>query len=353
MTHNGFSIDRATRSSTIGLTILGLGLLALLALPLTGDRASMRLVVEIAYFLALAQMWNLLAGYAGLLSVGQQAFIGFGGYMLFALVAHAGLSPIVSLPIAGILSGLISIPVAVLMFRLTGPYFAIGTWVMAEVFKLAFFEIPALGGGSGMSLPIQAVRDIAPTAQGRELIIYLTAIAIAVASIALVYLLLRSRFGLALTAVRDSERASASVGVDTFKLKLGVFVAVAAFTGMVGALIFLQKLRISPIAAFDVMEWSAAIIFIVVIGGIGRIEGPFVGVAVYFLLRETTAGFGTWYMILLGLLAIVIMLFARQGIWGLIAERYRINVFPVERHVRLTTQKDTPPMAHTPQTTET
>ena len=352
MTHADYRIERATRASTIGLTILGLGLVGLLLLPLTGDRATMRLVVEIAYFLALAQMWNLLAGYAGLLSVGQQAFIGFGGYMLFALVAHAGLSPLVSLPLAGLLSGTISIPVAILMFRLSGPYFAIGTWVMAEVFKLAFFEVPALGGGSGMSLPLQAVRDIAPTTQGRELIIYLTAIGIAVASVAIVYVLLRSRYGLALTAVRDSERASASVGVDTFRLKLGVFVAVAAFTGMVGALIFLQKLRISPTAAFDVMEWSAAIIFIVVIGGIGRIEGPFIGVAVFFLLRETTADFGTWYMILLGLLAIGIMLFARQGLWGLVVERYGITIFPVERHVRLTGAAPPAAAASNLQTTE-
>jgi branched-chain amino acid transport system permease protein len=352
MSQQSYTIDRATRSSTIGLTILGLALAGLLLLPITGDRATMRLVVEIAYFLALAQMWNLLAGYAGLLSVGQQAFIGFGGYMLFALVAHAGLSPLVSLPIAGLLSGLISIPVAFLMFRLSGPYFAIGTWVMAEVFKLAFFEIPALGGGSGMSLPIQAVRDIAPTTQGRELIIYLTALAIAVSSVAIVYGLLRSRFGLALTAVRDSERASASVGVDTFRLKLGVFVTVAAFTGMIGALIFLQKLRISPVAAFDVMEWSAAIIFIVVIGGIGRIEGPLVGVAVYFLLRETMADYGTWYLIMLGLMAIVIMLFARQGLWGLVAERYHINVFPVERHVRLNASAPSTPDTSKTQPTE-
>lgn len=328
-------IERATRSSTIGLALLGLGLIGLLALPLSGDRATMRLVVEIAYFLALAQMWNLLAGYAGLLSVGQQAFIGFGGYMLFALVAHAGLSPLLSLPLAGLLTGIIAIPVALLAFRLSGPYFAIGTWVIAEVFKLAFFEVSALGGGSGMSLPIQAVREMAPSAQAREVIVYLTAIGVATASAAMVYLALRSRYGLALTAIRDSERASASVGVDTFKLKLGVFVSVAAFTGMVGALIFLQKLRISPTAAFDVMEWSAVIIFIVVIGGIGRIEGPFMGVAVYFLLRETTADYGTIYMILLGLMAIVIMLFARQGLWGLLAERFGINLFPIERHVRM------------------
>lgn len=333
MSNKNLIIHRGTRGSTMGLALLGLALAGLLVLPLSGDRATMRLVIEIAYFLALAQMWNLLAGYAGLLSVGQQAFIGFGGYMMFAVVAHAGLSPLMALPVAGLITAVISLPVALLMFRLSGPYFAIGTWVMAEVFKLAFFEVPSLGGGSGMSLPLQAVKDIAPTTQGRELVIYLTALAIAVASVAMVYALLRSRYGLALTAVRDSERAAASVGVNTFRLKLGVFVAVAGFTGMVGALIFLQKLRISPGAAFDVMEWSAAIIFIVVIGGIGRIEGPFVGIAIYFALRETMAEFGTWYMIVLGLLAVAIMLFARQGIWGLIAERYGLNIFPVQRRV--------------------
>lgn len=333
MTNQTYIVARATTASKAALVIMVSCVVVLLLVPLTGDRGSMRLIVEICYFLALAQMWNLLAGYAGLLSVGQQAFSGFGGYMLFAFVVYGGLSPLISLPLAGILAGIVSLPVAILMFRLSGPYFAIGTWVTAEVFKLVFFEIP-LGGGSGMSLPIQAIRDISPTTDGRELIIYLTALAIAVGSVALVYSMLRSRFGLALTAVRDNERASASVGIDSFRLKLGVFVTVAAFTGMVGALIFLQKLRISPGSAFDVMEWSAGIIFIVVIGGIGRIEGPFVGVAVYFLLRETTANYGAWYMILLGLLAIVIMLFARQGLWGFLAERYRLTVFPIERRVR-------------------
>ncbi len=334
MSGQTFTVIRSTRSSSIGLALLGLGLAALLLFPFTGDRSTMRLIVEIAYFLALAQMWNLLAGYAGLLSVGQQAFIGFGGYALFGIVAYLGVSPIYGLPIVGALTAAISIPVALLMFRLSGPYFAIGTWVVAEVFKLAFFEIPALGGGSGMSLPLEAVRGISESREGRELVIYLTAIAISFGSVVLVYGLLRSRLGLGLTAIRDSEIASASVGVNTFRLKLSVFVAVAGFTGMIGALIFLQKLRISPVAAFDVMEWSAAIIFIVVIGGIGRIEGPFVGVAIYFTLRETMADFGVWYMIALGIIAIVIMLFARQGLWGLIADRWGITIFPVGRKVR-------------------
>jgi branched-chain amino acid transport system permease protein len=328
-------ISTMTRGSRISLMVVGFALLGLIALPLTGDRGTMRLVIEIAYFLALAQMWNLLAGYAGLLSVGQHAFIGFGGYMLFALVIHAGLPPIWSLPVAGIITALIAVPVGLIVFRLAGPYFAIGTWVVAEVFKLSFFEVSSLGGGSGVSLPLDAVRSIADSREGRELTIYLCALAIATASTLGVWALLRSRLGLGLTAIRDSPVASASIGIDTFRLRFGVFVAVAGFTGMIGALIFLQKLRISPVAAFDVMEWSAAVIFMVVIGGIGRIEGPFVGVAVYFLLRETLSDFGSWYLIALGLFAIVLMLFARQGLWGLMSNRWGLSVFPVSRHIEI------------------
>jgi branched-chain amino acid transport system permease protein len=330
-----FTIERASGTSRAGLAIVVAVSVLLCLLPFTGDRASMRLLVEISYVLALAQMWNLLAGYAGLLSVGQQAFVGFGGYMLFALATYANVSPILAMPIVGVLTGLLAIPIALLMFRLTGPYFAIGTWVVAEVFRYTFFEIHALGGGSGMSLPLNSVRSISADAFTRETIIYYSALAIVFASVLIVYVLLRSRLGLGLTALRDSERASASVGIDTFRLKLSVFVAVAAFTGMIGAMIFLQKLRISPIAAFDVMEWSATVIFIVVIGGIGRIEGPFIGVAVYFLLRELMADFGSWYLITLGLAAIIIMLFARQGLWGLFAERTGISIFPVSRTLRL------------------
>jgi branched-chain amino acid transport system permease protein len=330
-----FRIERGSTASRIGLLALVALVLGLCALPMSGDRATMRLVAEICAFLALAQMWNLLAGYAGLLSVGQQAFVGFGGYALFLMAGVWGLHPLLAFPVIALVTGLIALPVALLLFRLTGPYFAIGTWVVAEVFKLIFFEVQAVGGGSGMSLPLGAVRAISGDAVTRETIIYFLALGLAVGSVGLVYALLRSRVGLGLTALRDSPRAAASVGVDTRRLRLGVFVTVAAVTGMIGALIFLQKLRISPVAAFDVMEWSAAIIFIVVIGGIGRIEGPFVGITVYFLLREIMADFGAWYLILLGVMAIAIMRFARQGLWGLLAERTGWSVFPVERRLIL------------------
>jgi len=164
------------------------------------------------------------------------------------------------------------------------------------------------------------------------------ALAIALGSILMVFLLLRSRWGLAMTAIRDSEPASESLGVETYRTKFLVYVAAAGITGLIGALIFLQKLRISPDAAFSVQDWTALVIFIVVIGGIGSIEGPIIGVVVFFLLREIAADWGSWYLILLGSIAVVTMLFAPRGIWGLISDKWNINLFPVGR--RLIIKKD-------------
>jgi branched-chain amino acid transport system permease protein len=152
---------------------------------------------------------------------------------------------------------------------------------------------------------------------------------------AIVYLLLRSRHGLALTAIRDSEPASASLGVNTFRTKFIIYVATAACTGLIGGLIFLQKLRISPEAGFSVNDWTVVVIFMVVIGGIGTLEGPFIGMLVYIVLRELLADYGTYYLILLGGLAIVIMLKAPVGIWGWVIHRYDLQLFPVGRRLKL------------------
>ncbi|MBL6958000.1 MAG: branched-chain amino acid ABC transporter permease [Rhodospirillales bacterium] len=333
--HPAFSVERSTRTSRIGSVIGAVLLLVLISVPFWGGRAEMRFIVEVCYYLALAQMWNLLAGYAGLVSVGQQAFVGFGGYMLFVLSIFLGLNPLLALVLAGVLSAAVAVPTALVVFRLRGAYFAIGTWVMAEVYRLLFAQVSALGGGSGKSLPVAIVKSIAASRSLREMTVYWVGLAVAVAAVGLVYAVLRSRHGLALTAIRDSERASESVGVENFKTKLWVYIVAAFGTGMVGALIFLEKLRISPDAGFNLLDWTANVIFIVVIGGIGTIEGPFIGVLVFFLLRELFADLGSWYLILLGAVAVVIMLKAPQGIWGLIAERYNIHLFPVHRRLLL------------------
>jgi branched-chain amino acid transport system permease protein len=330
-----FRVERGTRASRIGALVALVGLAILVAGPWWLGSANMRTVVEIGYYLALAQMWNLLAGYGGLVSVGQQAFVGLGGYMLFVLVILLDVPALAALPLAALLTALIAIPTAFVVFRLRGAYFAIGTWVVAEVYRLGFAQVSALGGGSGQSLPVAAIKGIAEGKAGREMIIYWIGLAIAVGAVALVYVMLRARQGLALTAIRDSEAAAESVGVHNLRAKLTVYVVAAAGTGLIGALIFLQKLRISPDAAFSVTDWTANVIFIVVIGGIGTIEGPIIGVIVFFVLRELLAGFGSWYLIALGAVAVLIMLRAPRGLWGLIGERFGIDFFPVKRRLRL------------------
>ena len=154
-----------------------------------------------------------------------------------------------------------------------------------------------------------------------------------VGTLAFVYLVLRSRRGLALGAIRDQEGAASSLGVDVYRIKLVVYVATAAVTGMIGALIYLQNARISPDAAFSVLDWTAYILFIVVIGGIGTMEGPIIGTIIFYLLQRYLADFGASYLILLGTLGIVVMLFAPRGLWGLVSERYGLTLFPTRRRL--------------------
>src|ERR1700719_4700009 len=160
--------------------------------------------------------------------------------------------PILAVLVAGIVAALLAVPTAWVIFRLKGAYFAIGTWVVAEVYRLVFAQVSALGAGSGTSLPTEVVHSIAPPRALRDNVIYWTGLGLVVAVLAVSYLILRSRWGLALTAIRDSESAAESVGVDNYRAKFLVFFLTAGATGSIGALISLQKLRISPDAAFHV-----------------------------------------------------------------------------------------------------
>jgi branched-chain amino acid transport system permease protein len=335
MSATSVKVAHATPSGRIGVAVFVLAVLVLAAAPYWGDRQSLRLLAEIFAYVALASLWNLLAGYAGLVSVGQQAYVGLGAYLLFALTMLLDIPPLAAIPLAGLVAAIVAVPVAALIFRLRGHYFAIGTWVVAEVFRLLAAQVSALGGGSGISLPIGIITAIAPSRQLREFIIYWVALALVVVVLLLIVWLLRSRYGLALTAIRDNEVAARSNGIDVRRIKLAIYVGVAFGTAMIGALIFLQKIRISPDTAFSVNDWTAFVIFITVIGGIGRVEGPIIGTVVFFLLRQTLADLGSLYLLMLGAVAIVVMLKAPKGIWGLIADRFGWQMFPLER--RLTT----------------
>jgi branched-chain amino acid transport system permease protein len=342
-----YRIEIDTRNSTVIAAVAAAIVLLLFTLPAFAGRDLIEELIFVFYMAALAQCWNLLAGNAGLVSVGQQAFVGLGGYLLFALTIIAGLNPLIAIFVSGIVAAAFAVPTALIVFRLRGAYFAIGTWVVAEVYRLVFAQFKQLGGGTGTSLGpditnrvfgiewIKALFDVR-TPAARDIVSYWAALVLAVGTVLLVYFILRSRLGLALGAIRDSEDAAESAGVDNVRIKLVIYVIVAAATGMIGALIYLQKARISPDAAFSVLDWTAYIIVIVVIGGIGTIEGPILGTLIFYLMQRYLASFGAWYLLLLGALAIAVMLFAPRGLWGYLTERYSVTLFPTRRRLVVT-----------------
>ena len=223
---------------------------------------------------------------------------------------------------------------ATLLFRLNGAYFAIGTWVAAETISLGFGMIPELGGGAGMSLPVGVVKEITTSRSDREAYIYWMLLTMGMGTLIGAYLLLRSKAGLAIMAIRDNDLAAGSLGIDIWRTKFFVYVGVAAVTSVMGAVIFLQKLRISPDSAFSVNDWTVYIIFIVVIGGIGRLEGAVLGTILFFVTRELLADLGAVYLIVLGTIAIIVMFASRSGIWGMLENRTGWTIFPVTRRMR-------------------
>lgn len=341
-----YHVATQTKASKLaGLCAVALVIIAIV-LPAFASRTLIQDLFFILSMLTLAQFWNLLAGYGGLVSVGQQAFVGLGAYAMFGGVILLGFDPVLSLILSGVIAAMIAVPTAFFAFRLQGAYFAIGTWVVAEVVRLCMATWKALGGGTGTSLP-RSANDFWGTAQvaalfdvraaaARDIVTYWLALALAVATIGGIYALLRSKRGLALAALRDNFEAAKSVGVDATRMKWFVFLVSAFGTGVAGGLIYLQKSRISPDAAFSVTDWTAYVIFIVVIGGIGTIEGPIIGVLVFFVLQNTLADFGSWYLMILGGLGIVVMLFAPRGLWGLISARTGVQLFPIRRRLIMT-----------------
>ena len=287
-------------------------------------------LTEFFYLLALAQLWNLLAGYAGLISVGQQAWIGLGAYALMVATNDFGLPFFVGMFIAGLVAAVLAYPTALLAFRLRGGYFAVGTWVIAEVFRLLVTSsVEWLGGGGGRSINIS---DQLGSASQRITVVYIAAVVLAFGTTALSQYLLRSKTGLGLMAIRDNEAAASSLGINTYRIKLFIFIACAFGTGVVGSVIAMNQLNVLPKAIFSI-NWTSFMIFIVVIGGIGTMEGPIIGTIVFFFIREYLSDFGEWSFIILGAIAVTMMLVAPQGIWGLLKQRFNWEFFPVRRKI--------------------
>ena len=287
------------------------------------------ILVQAFIVLTMASMWNLLAGYAGLVSVGQQAFVGLGAYFVLILALH-GTSPFAALPVAAIGCGVAALPMWWLVSRLRSGYFAIATWVLAATTMLIIEKFSSIGGGTGMPLPGFAGLD--PTLLTAYT--YWAGLAVTVVALVGIYLLLRGRLGLVLTAIRDDEAAARSSGARVGLARMRVFGVAGAGCGAAGALRAISQLQVQPGAVFSV-QFTAEMAFVTIIGGLGTIEGPIVGTAVYMILQQTLASYNAWYLIILGLVAIVVTLFARRGLWGLVDTHLNVRLFPVGYYLRL------------------
>ncbi len=271
----------------------------------------------------MATMWNLLAGYAGMVSIGQQGFIGLGAYatLYFAI---KGMDPFVAIPLAAAICAVIAVPVTYLLFRLRGGYFAVATWVIADSALLIIGSIAFFGGGTGHYLP--GLTNIAFKTLNHDT--YLSAWFVALFVITATYILLRSRLGLVLSSVRDNEVAARSSGAKVTSTRRTIFIVAAAGCGAAGAVLTISQPFVQPGNVFS-LQWAAEMLFASMIGGLGTIEGPILGCVIFFVLQQTLQNFGAWYLIIFGALAVVVAIWQPRGIWGFVRDTFHFELLPV------------------------
>lgn len=288
--------------------------------PRWADAGMLRLAAEVLLAIGMAQMWNLLAGYTGLMSLGHQLFVAAGAYTLFEATQRLQIPPWWALPLSGLAGAALAALLAPALFRLRDAYFAIGLWVFAEIGNLLVSKSTLLGGSAGRVLDLSMVEDTEAFAA----IGFWAAAAIGIVAPLAVHRLMRARLGLALLTVRDNELAARSIGVDVWRVRLLAFVVSGFGCALAGGAYYMGATFVAPDSAFDI-NWVVMMMFATLIGGIGSVAGPIVGVLVWYGLRELlTTAFGLqggWYLIGMGGVAIVASLFAPRGLCGLLPRR--------------------------------
>ena len=318
-----YTVERWTRLSRLTMTGIGALVVVLALVPLALTTYVVEQLTELFLLAILAAMWNALAGYGGLISIGQQAFLGLGAYATI-FIAQRGVPPYLAMVLAALVAGAIALPISVLVLRLRGGQFAIGTWVVAEVLALLIALDHDLGGGTGVSL---TGLNIYPP-DDRQAYTYWLTLGFGAVLLGLIFGVLRSPTGAALQAIRDDEEAAASLGVRVDTSKLLLFVLAAFGCGAAGALTLANTLFIQPQSIFGV-SWTAYMIFMVLVGGLGTFEGPLIGAVVFFAIQHWFADLGAWYLIGLGATAIAFALLLPRGLWGWVEHRFHLRLFPL------------------------
>jgi len=327
-TEQPVAVSRWSRTATGFTGVAVLAVVVLAAVPYFAGGPAEQPLITLLTFVAMASLWNLLAGFSGLTSFGQHAYLGLGAYALYLVAAH-GVNPFAGIIAAAIIAAAISLPVSALVLRLSGGYFAVATLVIAAVFQIVASLSSSVGGTTGVSVPGLAGYD--PVL--REALIYWATLAVAVAAVAGVYLLVRRTFGLDARAVGSDPVAAASAGVRVGRIRRLAYLVAAGGAGAVGALIALQTLYIEPTSIFNI-QYSVYMLFMVLIGGMGTIEGPVIGALVLFGLQEALSSYGAWYLVIVGGLAVAATLVASRGLWGLVSDRFGWSLLPVGYRVR-------------------
>jgi branched-chain amino acid transport system permease protein len=300
-------------------------LAVLLLMPFVGPESITNILILIFLYMAMGQMWNLLAGYAGLVSLGQQMFIGVGGYAVAVICQSYGLHFAIGLIVAPLVCTLWALIISVPIFKMSGVFFTIGSWIVAEALMLFFTNWEFVKYGFGFT--ISAGRNLSLETR------YIMAFVLGIISILVVFFVLRTKFGLGIMAMRDNESVSEIRGVKTYRTKLVCFLISAFITGLVGGVMHLFNAYIQPYAALNI-EWTVIMVFIAIIGGIGTVEGPILGALIYVLLRQFLMNLPGFSMLIFGAIAVVIILIAPKGVMGLIHEKTGFELFSVRRAIK-------------------
>jgi branched-chain amino acid transport system permease protein len=287
--------------------LLGLLAAALIAVPHVLDRYTVFLLYILFLYVGLAQGWNLLAGYAGLISLGVAAFFGIGAYTTAMTVVHLNLHFLLGSILGGFLAMAFAAAVAVPIFRFRGVYFTIGTLVLSEALRVFMISWKFTGSADGLNLPIEKSPSI--------MWFYYLMLAVAAGATALVVFILRTKLGIGLRAIGCNETSAQNMGVNAFRTKLSIFLVSAFITGLVGGIHAAQMGSIEPYSIFNAM-WTLSTANTVIIGGIGTVAGPVLGSIFVVVLGEYLADYHTFHLAITGVLLIVIIRFIPGGIWG-------------------------------------
>jgi len=251
------------------------------------------------------------------------------------LSIHLGVPLILGMFIGGLVCVVIAIGLSYLLLRMRGMYFAIATWIFAQAMMLFVINFDLLAGksifGRGTGLFIITARAVTDVQK-----YYLSVILFLVIT-AVIVILLRSKLGLGLFAIRDNDVSAQTLGVALFKSKLIVMMITAFVTGLCGGVYYIMVIWVQPYAAFDILTWTVPAVFIVVIGGIGTITGPIVGGVIFVFLSQwlsTLTAIGSLNMVILGVIAVTVIIVAPKGVVGSLQDRFGFEIISARRWMK-------------------